>query len=249
MAKVLVVDDERRARETIVQVLEMYCPQVAQIEEADGVQSAVDAIQRFRPDLVLLDIHLTDGSGFEVISRLSSIPLNVIFITAYEEYAIKAFRVAALDYILKPIDADEFALTIEKGLRTVEQRRFQDQMEVLMNVMKGTDKQDKKITLKTAESIHIVAVSDIVFCLADKNYTTFAMVDKSKIIVSKSIGEYEELLSRDGFMRIHQSYLINLKHMVRYEKGDGGFVVTSTGESLPVATRKKDQLMTYLQSL
>ena len=249
MAKVLVVDDERRARETIVQVLEMYCPQVTEIEEADGVQTAVEAIHSFQPDLILLDIHLKDGSGFEVISRLSSSNLNVIFITAYEEYAIQAFRVAALDYILKPIDADEFASTVERGLRTIEQRRFKDQMEVLMNAMKGTDKQDKKITLKTSESIHIVPVGDILYCLADKNYTTFSMRDKTKIIVSKSIGEYEELLSRDGFMRIHQSYLINLKHMVRYEKGDGGFVVTSSGENLPVSTRKKEQLMAYLQSL
>lgn len=244
---VLIVDDEQKARETIKEVLKLYCPQVTGINEADSVKGALSAIQKHRPDLILLDIRLNDGNGFDVLEQINANTIFTIFITAYNEYAIKAFRVAALDYLLKPIDPDEFALSIERAHSKINALKSYERVDAFIQNIKAGEL--KKITLKTNERIHIVNINDIVYCEADKNYTTFYLTEHKKILVSKPIGEYEELLSGTGFLRIHQSFLINLSNITSYEKGDGGFVITIENHKVPVSTRKKEQLMQFLQKL
>lgn len=244
---VLIVDDEQKARETIKEVIKLYCPQVTSIKEADSVKSALALINKQRPDLILLDIRLNDGNGFDILDQINANSIFTIFITAYNEYAIKAFKVAALDYLLKPIDTDEFALSIERAYSKINALKSHERMDAFIQNMKAGEL--KKITLKTNESIHIVNINDIIYCEADKNYTTFYLIENKKILISKPIGEYEELLSGTGFMRIHQSFLINLSNIKRYEKGDGGSVITIENHKVPVSTRKKDQLMQFLQKL
>jgi two-component system LytT family response regulator len=224
-------------------------PEGIQINEADGVENAVRSIHQKKPDLLLLDIQLKDGNGFEILQEIKNVDLQVIFITAYQEYAIKACKASALDYILKPVDPDELILAINKAQQKIDKEKIFEKLESFMENISRTDQQLRKITLKTADSIHIVLVDDIVYCEGSGNYTTFHMKDKKNIMVSKPIGEYEDLISNRNFIRTHQSFLVNMDHVLRYEKGDGGFIITKNNDSIPVSTRKKDQLMQYLQNM
>ncbi|MEZ4800450.1 MAG: LytTR family DNA-binding domain-containing protein [Flavobacteriales bacterium] len=246
---VLVVDDEKRARESIIEMLKLYCPQVDRIEQAESIKTAEQTILNGRPDLILLDIKLKDGSGFDLIAKIKHFDIPVIFITAYEEYALKAFEIAALHYLLKPIDPDALVAALEKAEQILQKNQLQNRLELFLDQMATPQKATDKIVLKTQENIYIVPIKEIIYCEADKNYTTFFIKGKNKIVVSKSIGEYESLLPGSSFLRIHQSILLNLGFIDRYERGDGGFVVTTEGNKVPVSTRKKDQLMAYLSGL
>lgn len=245
--KILVVDDERRVRESTIYLLKQYCPEITEILEAEGVRSASEMLKHTKPDGVLLDIQLKDGSGFDLIPLLREQSVPIVFVTAFEQFAIRAFKVSALDYLLKPIDPDELVQAVRKFADASNQ--MHERMEVYTEVTKSQDKFPEKIVLRTSGSIFIVETSDIIYCEADKNYTTFHIKGRSKILVSRNIGEYEELLSNGSFMRIHQSILFNLNYLERYEKGEGGSVITTFGQELPVASRKKELLMKYLNSL
>jgi two-component system LytT family response regulator len=245
---ILIVDDEKRARETIHEIIIQYGPEGTVINEADGVENAIKAIHKNKPDLLLLDIQLKDGNGFEVLKKIKNQDIHVIFITAYQEYAIKACKASALDYILKPVDPDELVIAIDKARQKIDKEKIVEKLDSFIVNMSGTDQQLRRITLKTVDSIHIIHISDIVYCEGSGNYTTFHMKDKKKIMVSKPIGEYEELISNLNFIRIHQSFLVNMDHILRYEKGEG-MVITIHEEPVPVSTRKKDQLMRYLQNI
>lgn len=247
--KVLVVDDEERARESIVQMLSLYCPEVSEILQAEGVQSALEVLSKHTPAVILLDIRLKDGSGFDLVKQIGERQLPVIFISAHEEYAIKAFQVSALHYLLKPIDPDELIAALKKVQEKNEREKLEQQLAILVENTQLINRSSSKIVLKTLDSIHVVPVAEIIYCEADKNYTTFYLDGKAKIVVSKSIGEYEELLPSHMFLRIHQSILLNLSFIDRYDRSDGGMVITKQGQQLAVSTRKKDQLMAYLNTL
>jgi len=246
---ILIVDDEKNAREVLAELIGLYCEGGFQLEMADGIASALQSIRKKAPDLLLLDIHLKDGSGFELLNKVQHQDIHIIFITAYDEYAIRACKVSAIDYLLKPVDPDELKEAIGKAQRRVEKDKLSDRLDAFIQNMSDEGRQVKKITLKTADTIHILNVSDIVFCKADGNYTTFHLLDRKTIVVSRPIGDYEELIGSRQFMRTHQSYLVNLDHVIRYEKGDGGHVVTVHENNIPVSTRKKEQLMQYLQNM
>lgn len=246
--KVLIVDDEKRARETIREMLNLYTEGITEIREADGVETALEAIRAFAPDVVLLDIQLKDGNGFDVLTKTGEPRFSVIFITAYEEYAVRACRVSALDYLLKPVNPDELREAMEKAKQRVAKDRWTERLDAFLQNMQG-GRELKKIILKTAESLHVVNMADIVFCEADRNYTTFHLADKRQIVVSKTLGDYEEMIGGPRFIRTHHSFLVNMDHATRYEKGEGGYIVTSTGQSIPVSIRRKEQVLQYMQSL
>jgi two-component system, LytTR family, response regulator len=247
--KVLVVDDEKRTLEGIVNVIQMYCPEVKEVFTANGVQTAVAKLNEARPDLVLLDIQLKDGTGFDVVKYLQPLGIPVIFITAYEEFAIKAFNVAALHYMLKPIDPYELSAVMKRAFLQVQKNLIDQRLSMLLDQNAQRQQEVSRIVLKTSDAIHVVEVEHIVYCEADKNYTTFFLQDGRKILVSKNMGEYETLLPTADFLRIHQSFLLNMKYISRFDKSDGGHVVTATGAQLPVSTRKRDVLMTYLNNI
>ena len=248
MIHALIVDDERRAREVVREIIKLYCPEITSVSEAASVSAALEAIHSESPDLLFLDIQLNKETGFDVVRQLRGKKPGVIFVTAYEEYAVQAFKVSALDYLLKPIDPDEFSQAVKRALQQKGEDRLLERMEEVMKSLDSVSQAPKKITLKTTDSIHIISVSDIVFCEADRNYTVFHMITGEKIMVSKAIGEYEELLPQRAFLRVHQSFLVNTEHIRRFDR-ETGMLIVANDKEVPVSTRKREQLIGYLSGL
>lgn len=246
--KVLVVDDEKNAREAIVTLLKLYFPEDTIIYQAESVHTAVDAIYKIVPDLLLLDIQLKDGSGFDILRKLEVISIPVIFITAYEEFAIQAFKFSALDYLLKPIDPDELQQAVLKAKQQIEKERIADRLEVFTQHFKEVESK-RRMVLKTADAIFFIQLEDIIYCQAEGAYTRFFLANEKPILVSRSLGEYEEMINSRHFIRVHQSFLVNMNRVIRYEKGDGGNLIVYREQSIPVSTRKKEAVLEYMNSL
>ena len=245
MITIAIIDDEPKARDTIRDILALSPVNLKVIGEAADVDSGCRLIKEKNPDVVLLDINLPDGSGFDILKCFDPINFKIVFITAHEEYAIKAFKYSALDYILKPVKASEVLEAVSKASDTL----YKEEHSLKLNALLHNLDKLKKIVLKTAESIHIVNVPQIIRCEADINYTVFYLSEKQKLLVSKSLKEYDELLSDAGFFRPHQSHLVNLEHVVRYDKNDGGYLVMDDNSEVPVAVRKKDELYRLFESM
>ena len=248
MLRTIIIDDEESVRKTLVKLAKRYCPNVRIIAEADGEQSGVKAIKKHHPDLVLLDIKMDDGTGFDLLKQLEPVDFKVIFITAYDQYAIKAIKFSALDYLLKPVDPDDLTAAIDKAEKLMV-KELNQQLDTLSDNMQTGDRDKKKIILKTFDNIHLVKLNDIIYCESDDNYTNFHLLNNKTILVSHTLKEYDEMLSEYGFFRAHKSYLINLVHIERFEKAEGGSIVLLNDIKLPVASRKKEQLLEMLHRI
>ncbi|MES2680150.1 MAG: LytTR family DNA-binding domain-containing protein [Bacteroidota bacterium] len=248
MLKVIVVDDEENVREALGQLLESH-PEVTVCASCASLSSAVTAIKQYHPDILLLDIEIGKENGFDIFKHFPQPDFRVIFITAYQQYALQAFRFSALDYLLKPVDPDLLADALKKATDVIDKEKITTKIDSFLHNINDLSKDTKKIVLKTAETIHLVHLRDIMYCEADRSYTNFYLADKSRIMVSTTLGDYEELFNDYGFFRIHQSFLLNLSYFKRFEKGDGGKVILTNNSALPVATRKKDQFLQRLASL
>jgi two-component system, LytTR family, response regulator len=249
MMRTIIIDDEEKARKTIYNYLALSCKEVEVVAQADSVESGYQAIVDFKPDLVLLDINLTDGTGFDLLKKFDHISFKLIFITAYEEFAIKAFKFSALDYLLKPLNPQELVEAIEKAGKTIENENVELRFKAFINNFDNKPKTDKKLVLKTSENIHLVDIKDIIRCEADGGYTTFFLTDGRKILVSKNLKEYEDILTEYNFFRPHHSHLVNLTYMLSFEKRDGGSIVMKDKSMVPVSTRRKDELMNIFENL
>jgi two-component system LytT family response regulator len=238
MISVVIVDDEPKARETIAKLLALSPVKVNVIGAAEDIATGFETISHLSPQLVLLDINLPDGTGFDLLKMFEKINFQVVFITAHEEYAIQAFKCSALDYVLKPINSADLFRAIERA----NERLSNDEMAGKLNALLSNLDKLRKVVLKTAESIHIINVDTIIRCEADVNYTTFFLVNGKRLLVSKPLKDYDELLCPAGFFRTHQSHLINLDHMLRYDKNDGGYIVMDDNSPVPVSTRRKEAL-------
>ncbi len=245
MLRTILIDDEQSVRQTLEKLLIRYCPQVRLVAEADGVDSGIKAIRRHHPDLVLLDIKMDDGTGFDLLKQLEPVDFKVIFITAYDQFAIRAIKFSALDYLLKPVDPEDLTEAVKKAEKLMV-HELNQQLGTLADNMQTQDKSKKKIILKTFDNIHLVKLEDIVYCECQDNYTNFYLLNGKKILVSNTLKEYDEMLSEFGFFRAHKSYLINMIHIDRFEKAEGGAIVLVNEIKLPVASRKKDQLLEML---
>ena len=246
MLKALVIDDEANNREKLHNNIIKYCPDVQVVGEADGVRTGISAIRNFLPELVFLDIRMNDGTGFDLLNRFESIDFKVIFVTAYEEYAVRAFRMSAVDYLLKPIDPEELVEAVKKAREQI-RRNVQSQLDALKNNLQPG--QSKKIVLKEAENIHLVNITDIIHARSDSNYTIFHLPGNKKIMVSKQLKDYDDMLGEFGFFRAHKSHLVNLEQITRFEKADGGYLVMSDESRVPVASRKRERLMELFEKL
>ena len=246
MLNLIIIDDMQNAREVIASIIRKSFKKINIVATADSVKSGIQAIKQHSPDIVLLDIQMHDGSGFDLLNKIKPLKFKVIFISAYEEHALKAFKFSALDYILKPIDSAELVTAIKKAEEALAQAGIEEGIDVISN---NRDKESKKIVLKTSESIHVINVKDIIRCEADENYTSFFLNDTNRILISKPLKEYDELLTEYGFFRIHQSHLINLNYFKQFKKADGGFAVMSDGTSVPVSSRKKDLFLQTIENL
>lgn len=233
--------------------LSLYAPDIQILGEADSVKSGINAIEYHQPNVVFLDIQLGDGTGFDILEQLvqknGSLSCHVVFITAHEQYAVKAFRFSALDYLLKPVDPEELRKVIEKIKKALTVNDNYAHIDLLLeNIRKKVDK-FKRIALSTSDGIHLFEVSDIIRCESQDNYTKFYIKDSKPILIAKTLKEYEDLLSEQGFERIHQSHLINLAYLRSYIKKDGGYAVMADNSHLPISQRKKERLQELLRSM
>lgn len=247
MKKAIIIDDENRTRDLIAKMVNSFELGIEAIAAGENVASGIKAIEEHNPDVVFLDIQMPDGTGFDVLKGLNSKNFEVIFITAHEEFAIKAIKFSALDYLLKPVDPIELKNALVKALKTIEEKKEDIQFEALHNNLQPNQK--RRLVLKTAESVHVVELDDIIRCEADRNYTSFYLHGNKKIIVSKTLKEYETLLGSHNFIRVQQSHLINLNYVDRYDKGNGGSVVMKDGSEVPLSPAKRDIFFKILENL
>ncbi|MCX8485721.1 MAG: LytTR family DNA-binding domain-containing protein [Crocinitomicaceae bacterium] len=245
--KVLIIDDEKPTREFIRKMLESFDLKLEIYTDGESVQSGIEAIENLKPDIVLLDIQMPDGNGFDVLKAVSNKSFEIIFITAYQEFAVQAIKFSALDYILKPIDAEELKNAVSNALQLLSHKKDDQQIQALQNNIQPHLK--RKLVLKTQESIFVVEIDEIVHCEADKNYTFFYLNDGKKILVSKTLKDYDTLLAGLQFFRVHQSHLINLNCVERYDKHDGGSVILKDGTAIPLSPAKKEQFFKSLDQL
>jgi two-component system LytT family response regulator len=217
------------------------------IPAGENVQSGIKAIEEIKPDIVFLDIQMPDGTGFDVLRSVKNKNFEVVFITAHEEFAIKAIKFSALDYLLKPIDPSELRAAVERAIQAVDDKKEDSQFEALQNNIQPNQK--RRLVLKTQESVYVVELHEIIRCEADRNYTSFFLVGGKKILVSKTLKEYETLLSSHNFLRVQQSHLINLDYVDRYDKGNGGSVVMKDGSEVPLSPAKRDIFFKILENL
>ena len=238
MLKAILIDNEKFVREDIREKLDKYFKtEIVIVAEADGVKSGLNAITNFEPDLLFLDIHMDDGSGFDLLEQTSSVNFDVIFITGFDQHAIKAIRVGALDYILKPVDDDEFKAAVQKAIDSYKkENNLEKLIEISSEYFRGVEK--KRVILKTSDTVYAIYEDDIIYCRSDGNYTTFYTQQLEKILVSKPLKQIEEILSEDIFIRCHQSYIVNKKHVLKYNKQ--GVLIVHLDFKVPVSSRRKD---------
>lgn len=248
MLRTLIIDDEVHVQQSLEKMLKAHCPNVMLLGSADGVANGIEAINKNNPELVLLDIKMDDGTGFDLLKKLEPVDFKVIFITAYNQYAIKAFKFSAIDYLLKPVDPEDLVLAINK-VDQLFQSDFNTQLDALNDHLEAKNKGTKKIILRTQNSIHLVKVHDIVYCESSGSYTSIQLLNGQKILVSYSLKEYEDLLKDSGFFRVHKSYLVNMKYIIRFDKQEGGYVVLENESKVPVASRRRDQLLEMFERL
>lgn len=241
MVKAIVIDDEAYIRDNIKLRIETYFKnEIDIIGEASNTKSGISLISQEKPDLLFLDIHLQDGTSFDILNKIEDKNFGIIFITGYDNHAIKAIKIGALDYILKPIDDDEFKLAVKKFLEDFNPNsNLEKLIEISSEYFQGVKK--KKIVLKTLENVYIVNEDDIMFCKSDGNYTTFYTKNSEKILISKPIKKVEELLSEEIFIRSHQSYIVNKTHVSRYNKK--GILIMNSNDKIPVSSRRKDYVI------
>lgn len=252
--RAVIIDDETNAREALSNLLRLLCPEVEICGEAKNADLGIELIRKEQPNLVFLDIQMPGKTGFDLLSSYEKVTFGVIFTTAYQEYAIKAFRFSAIDYLLKPIDPDELQAAIEKfkvQVGTIDAQQLQILQEQLDAKQSLKLEQRKKndthrIALPTAEGIHFVQMTDIIQCESLGSYTKFHLIKGPAIVVSRLLKEYEEILDNYYFFRVHQSNIINLEHIKRYVKGDGGQVWMSDNTEIEVSRRRKDEFLALL---
>jgi two-component system LytT family response regulator len=249
MIKAIIIDDEKTSRETLKGLLKRYCKNVEITAEADGYQSGVDTIKTHKPDVIFLDIQMPDGSGFKLLDEIGNIDFEVIFSTAYDQFAIKAIKYSALDYLLKPINPEDLISSIEKLEQRILRGKDNTSIKFLLDKIRNPDTEIKKIVLSTIEGIHVVDISNIIRCESDDYYTKFFLKNGKMIMVSKTLKENEELLSEHNFIRPHKSHLINLKYVKSFLRPDGGCILMKDGSSVPVSRRKREEIIDIINHL
>lgn len=245
--KLLLIDNEPNVRQGLTQMIQAVSTESNTIEEADGVESGLQKIKSFSPDIIFLDIEMDDGSGFDLLNRVAHPSFQLIFTTAHDQYAIQAFKFSAIDYLLKPIDPDELSKSLDKAVHYIRNNDLNKQLSVLMQQLTHKTDHERKIVLKDIESTYFIKVCDILFCEADGTYTRFHIANNNPILVSKNLKEYEMLLEPLGFLRTHHSFLANPDKIKMYDKTDGGSLILEGGHRIPVSQRKRDFVLGILE--
>lgn len=248
MLKAVIVEDEKNSQELLKELVTEYCKGVEVVDIAGNVAEALEALDARKPDLVFLDIELPDGDGFQVLEKAPDKAFDVIFTTAYDQYAMKAFKFSATDYLLKPVDIDELEAAVQRVRAKHEAGQAEPaeqsaKLEALIQNLRNMTQPLKRIVLPTSNGFTVVNPEDIIRCESDRNYTFIFLTDGRKILVSRTIKEYDEMLSDHNFFRIHQSHLINLSYLKNYTRGRGGYVELTDGTVLDVSARRKSEFL------
>lgn len=249
MLRAVIIDDIEAIRKRHLTIIKASCPNINIIGQADSVESGIQLITQLSPDIVFLDVEMPDGTGFDLLQKLTPFQFKVIFITGYEDFAIRAFRFSAIDYLLKPLDANHLVEAVKKAEDSMGKEVFDMKLNNLFSNLERP-KNLQKLILKTSDKIYSVNIQDVVNCESDKNYTTFHFINAPKLIVSTNLKEYESMLAPHNFFRTHQSHLINMAYFDHFIKTDGGnTIVMKNKTTIPLSVRKKEEFLVLLENI
>jgi len=244
MINTLIIDDELKSQSTLHKLLEMYCPGVEVIGFAHNVETGIEAIDNLKPDLVFLDISMPDGDGFEVLERVKNRNFEVVFTTAFNDYAIKAFQFAALHYLLKPINYIELQSAVKRFKQNHQDVELNEKIKILCDSLSN---HHQKIILPTSNGLRIIELNHILRCEADGSYTNFYLSDNTVLMVSKVLSNFEDILPEEIFCRVHSKHLVNLNYISQYIKGRGGRIILTSGKEVEVSESKKKDFLKRLK--
>ena len=245
--KVVIIDDETRTRSLLKKMINNSDHPLEVVGDADSVSEGLLAIQKHKPDIVLLDIQMPDGSGFDVLDRVAKRNFEVIFVTAHQEFAIRAIKFSALDYILKPVEIEELDSALGNAIDTIQTKSdLSVKYETLLDNLKNDN---KRIVISTKSSMYVLPIKDIVHCQSDRNYTYFFLSDGRKIFTSRTLKDYEDILGLPDFIRCHRSHLINLNYIERYDRREGGTIILKDGTDIPLSRLSRQRFMDVLDGL
>ena len=245
--KAILIDDMPQALQVLRADIEDIAPEIEIIGTADSVVSGAKLLMKEQPDLLFLDIQLGDGTGFDILEILPEINFKIIFTTASDEYALRAFRFAAVDYLLKPIDLDELKSAIQRAQSQLE--TTSERLDVLKETFRKPDELPNRMCLHTQEKIEVVDIQDVVRCESSDNYTIFYFENGQKLMVTRTLKNFEKQLEKHQFFRSHQSHLINLKYLQSFVRTEGGYLLLKNGDQVPVSVRKRAELMEILEGM
>lgn len=243
----IVVEDNSLALEMLVNDILKNYQEIELIGTAKSVVEAAKLLRKKQPDILFLDIMLGDGTGFDLLEIFPDLKSKIIFVTASDTHAIKAFKFAAIDYVLKPYSDEDIANSIKKAKKQIQPEK--EQLNILKQVVTNPTQSPDKISLYTQEKIIVATIGNIIRCKSDNNYTTFYFKDTSKILVSKTLKYYADMLKEYGFLRVHQSHLINKSYIKEYIKSDGGYVILNDKSNIPVSVRKRVEILEFLKKM
>jgi two-component system, LytTR family, response regulator len=245
--RILLIDNENDVRKTLHDLIEQVNPTMHLLAEATGVESGLEKIRSFRPELIFLDVEMDDGTGFDLLRKNGLANFQLIFTTAFNQYAVQAFKFSAIDYLMKPVNPIELANALVKASQKMQEKYLQRQLDVLLNQISAKPVVEKQIVLKDMEATYFVKVSDILYCKAEGAYTQFFLKTNDPILVSRNLHTHEEMLAPLGFLRCHHSSLVNPDHIKLYDRKMDSLVLEG-GHSVPVSQRKKDEIIKMLES-
>jgi len=247
MITAIIIDDEQHCIDRLTTLIEEYCSTNVQLLEAcNSVEQGLICIRKLHPDLVFLDVEINDKTGFDLLKQVNKINFDIIFTTAFEKYAVQAFRFSAIDYLLKPIEPGDLVQAVEKVKAKISKEEISAKIEVLFHNLKSIQGVSKRINVPTMNGLVFLHVDEIIRCQSDVNYTTIFLKNKQKLLVAKTLKEFEELLTEYNFFRVHNSHLINLAYIKSYNKGKGGFVSMIDNSEIEVSTRRKEEFLKKL---
>lgn len=249
MIKAIIIDDEKHCIDRLENLLKDFCQEVKILEKCFDVNTAYEKIKTLKPDVIFLDIQINEVTGFDLLKKFEKVDFEIIFMTAFEQYAVQAFRFSALDYLLKPVDADDLVGAVEKLKNKLGKKNTSENLELLLQNFNNFKQKNKKITIHTMHGFEVIAAQDILYCKSDVNYTTLFLKDEKMLTVARTLKEFEAVLTQYNFYRINNSYLVNLEYIKSYNKGKGGFIKLESGAEIEVSSRRKEEFLRQLEKM